>query len=118
MDDNDPDFEVLDFANLPEESTGGPGVIHISTFVGDLGPRVLYFETPGRKQPRFSVSIEETPRILVATLPERVVGQMSPFVMEWVRRNRAALLDFWNDAAWWPDKDVRALVGRLQKLDR
>jgi hypothetical protein len=110
------DDEVHDVANLSEARTGVPGVIWISTQVARHGPLVKYFEKPGKGQPSFAVSIEETPKVVAGDLPERVIKRMSPEVMEWVNLNRAALLAFWNDGDTWMDEQVQAFKKALVRL--
>src|SRR4051794_26189143 len=87
--------DVVEMANLTTAQTGVPGTIFISTAMGGHGPRVKYFVQPGRTQPSFSVAISATPAVVANSLPVRVVRQRSPQVIEWVSRNRDALLDFW-----------------------
>lgn len=109
--------EVFDMANLSEARTGVPGVIWISTRVGRHGPRVKYYEKPGADQPSFSVSIAEPPTVVANSLPERVVKRMSPRVMDWVRLNREALLNFWNEGDTWMDEEVTAFKDALRRVE-
>ena len=51
------DEDIFDMANLPEERTGVPGVIMISTAMGRHGPRVKYYLKTGSGQPSFSVTV-------------------------------------------------------------
>jgi 1-acyl-sn-glycerol-3-phosphate acyltransferase len=108
--------EVHDMANLSEARTGVPGVIWISTQVARHGPRVKYFEKPGKGQPSFSVSIEEGPKVVAGDLPEPVIKRMSPEVAEWVRLNRDALLAFWNEGDTWMKEEVDAMIDGLVRL--
>src|SRR6266566_8566857 len=85
--------DVVEMANLTAAQTGVPGTIFISTAMGGHGPRVKYFLQPGRSQPSFSVTISDAPTVAANSLPARVVRQMSPQVINWVSRNRGALLD-------------------------
>src|SRR5436309_5609965 len=89
------DDDVVEMANLTTAQTGVPGTIFISTAMGGHGPRVKYFLQPGKSQPSFSVTISDAPTIAANSLPARVVHQMSPQVINWVSRNKDALLDFW-----------------------
>src|SRR5258705_1651291 len=86
--------DTVEMANLTTAQTGVPGTIFISTAMGGHGPRVKYFLQPGRSQPSFSVTISDAPAVVANSLPARVVRQMSPQVINWVSRNRGALLDF------------------------
>ncbi len=108
--------EIFDMANLSEARTGIPGVVWISTRVAKHGPRVKYFEKAGADQPSFSVSIAENPAVLVGDLPERTIRRMSPEVIEWVRTNRAALLEFWNFGDTWMKEQVDAHLDGLVRL--
>ena len=108
--------EVVEMANLSSARTGIDGVVHISTQTGGHGPRVKYFLKPGRSQPSFSVSISDEPQLLANSLPQPVVRRMAPRVMEWVKLNRALLLDFWNEGDSWMDEQVAAFKERLAKL--
>ena len=107
--------EAFDMANLSEARTGVPGVIYISTRVARHGPRVKYYGRPGGDQPSFSVSIGENPEVLANSLPERVLNRLSPRVIEWVRLNQAALLDFWNNGDRWMDEEVTRFKESLAK---
>src|SRR5436190_14600013 len=93
--------ELVEMANLTGEQTGIAGTIFISTAMGAHGPRVKYFVQPGRTQPSFSVSIADPPAVVANSLPARTVRQIAPQVIEWVSRNRAALLDFWHHGDTW-----------------
>ena len=108
--------EVVEMANLSSARTGIDGIVYISTQTGGHGPRVKYFLKPGRSQPSFSVSISDDPRLLTNTLPQPVVRRMAPRVTEWVKLNRALLLDFWNEGDTWMDEQVAAFKERLAKL--
>jgi hypothetical protein len=55
--------EVVEMANLTSAQTGVAGTIFVSTEMGTQGPRVKYFERPGRTQPSFAVSIGDAPRL-------------------------------------------------------
>jgi hypothetical protein len=110
------DDEVVEMANLSSARTGVDGVIFISTRKGSHGPRVKYFLRPGRSQPSFSVAIEDDPKVVANSLPEPVVSRMAPSVIEWVKLNRAALLDFWHHGDTWLDEQVTAFKEGLQRL--
>ncbi len=106
---------VVDMANLSTAQTGIAGTIFISTAMGPHGPRVKYFLQPGRTQRSFSVSIADPPSAVANSLPAPVVRQMSPQVIEWVSRNKDALLDFWHHGDTWTQPEVNDFVQRLQR---
>ncbi len=106
--------DVVEMANLTTAQTGVPGTIFISTAMGGHGPRVKYFLQPGRSQPSFSVTISDAPTVAANSLPARVVRQMSPQVINWVSRNKDALLDFWYHGDTWTQPEVNDFI---QKLD-
>src|SRR5437764_8070110 len=108
--------EIVEMANLTSEQTGVPGTIFVSTAMGSHGPRVKYFVRPGRTQPSFSVSVADTPMVVANSLPARILRQRSPQVIEWVSRNRDALLDFWNDGDTWTQPQVNDFIQRLQRI--
>jgi hypothetical protein len=108
--------ELVDMANLTSAQTGIIGTIFISTAMGAHGPRVKYFLQPGRTQPSFSVSIADAPAAVANSLPARVVRQMSPQVIEWVLRNKDALLDFWHHGDTWTQPEVTAFMQRLRTV--
>jgi len=53
------------------------------------------------------VSIRPTPRLVEGSLPSADLATVS----EWIKRNEAALIDFWDGAV-----DTAELVGRLVKV--
>ncbi len=108
--------DVVEMANLTSQQTGVPGTIFISTAMGSHGPRVKYFVRPGRTQPCFSVSVANPPAVVANSLPARVFRQRSPQVIEWVSRNRDALLDFWNTGDTWAQREVNNFIQRLQRI--
>jgi hypothetical protein len=110
------DDDVMDFVNLLSEDTGIAGFVRLDTELGARGPRVKYFAKLGRREPSFSVSISPEPEVLASSLPERVTDSMAPLVIAWVKSNRAALLKFWNEGAYWPHTEVSAFAGKLKKL--
>ncbi len=99
--------DVVEMANLTTAQTGVPGTIFISTAMGGHGP--------GRSQPSFSVTISDAPTVAANSLPVRVFRQMSPQVINWVSRNKDALLDFWYQGDTWTQPEVNDFI---QKLDR
>jgi hypothetical protein len=108
--------DLVEMGNLTTAQTGVPGTIFISTAMGSQWPRVKYFVQPGRTQPSFSVSIADPPIIVANGLPARAVRQMAPQVIEWVRRNRGELLEFWNNGDTWTQPEVNAFIQRLRRV--
>jgi hypothetical protein len=108
--------DVIEMANLTSQQTGVPGTIFISTAMGSHGPRVKYFVQPGRTQPSFSVSVADPPAVVANSLPARILRQRSPQVIQWVSRNRDALLDFWNHGDTWTQPEVNDFIQPLQRL--
>jgi hypothetical protein len=108
--------ELVEMANLTTAQTGVTGTIFISTAMGSHGPRVKYFVQPGRTQPSFSVSIGDMPAVVANSLPARTVRQMSPQVIEFVSRNKDALLDFWHRGDTWTQPEVNDFIQRLQPV--
>jgi hypothetical protein len=108
--------DVVEMANLTSVQTGVAGTIFISTAMGAHGPRVKYFMKPGRTQPSFSVSIADAPAVVASSLSARIVRQMSPQVINWVSRNKEALVDFWNHGDTWSQPEVNDFIQRLQRV--
>ena len=108
--------DTVEMANLTSAQTGITGTIFISTAMGQHGPRVKYFIQPGRTQPSFSVSIGDQPGVVANSLPARTVRQMSPQVIDWVLRNKDALLDFWHHGDTWTQPEVNEFIQRLQRV--
>ena len=108
--------DVVEMANLTSAQTGITGTTLISTAMCARGPRVKYLLRPGRTQPSFSVSIADMPAVVANSLPARIVRQMSPQVIEWVLRNKDALLDFWHHGDTWTQPEVNDFMQRLQHV--
>jgi hypothetical protein len=108
--------DLVEMANLTSVQTGVAGTIFISTAMGAHGPRVKYFLKPGRTQPSFSVSIADAPAVVANSLSIRIVRQMSPQVINWVSRNKEALVDFWNHGDTWSQPEVNDFIQRLQRV--
>ena len=108
--------DLVAMVNLTSAQTGVPGTIFISTAMGAHAPRVTYFMQPGRTQPSFSVSISDAPAVVANRLPVRAVRQMSPQIIEWVRRNKDDLLDFWNNGDTWTQPEVNDFIQRLRRI--
>ena len=110
------DDDVVEMANLTTAQTGVHGTIFIATAMGGHGPRMKYFLQPGRSQPSFSVAVADTPTVVANSLPVRVVRQRSPQVIDWVSRNKDALLDFWHHGDTWPQPEVNDFIQKLQRI--
>ena len=111
------DEDLVEMANLPEEDTGIPGTIFVSTRMGRHGPRVKYFDgRAGEAQPSCSVTIADPPRVVANSLPDHVVRQRAPLVCAWVALNRDALLQFWNEGASWTRAEVPRFLDGLKRL--
>jgi hypothetical protein len=108
--------DVVEMANLTMAQTGVPGTIFISTAMGGHGLRVEYFLQPGRSQPSFSVAVADNPTVIANSLPLRVVRQRSPQVIDWVSRNKDALLDFWYHGDTWTHPEVNDFIETLQRV--
>jgi len=107
---------VVEMANLTTAQTGIAGAIFISTAMGAHGPRAQYFLQAGRTQPSFSVLMSNAPTVVANSLPVRIVRQMSPQVIEWVTRNKDALLDFWHHGDTWTQPEVNDFIQKLQRI--
>jgi hypothetical protein len=110
------DGDVVEMANLTTAQTGVPGTIFISTAMSGHGPRVRYFLQPGRSQPSFSVAVADNPTVIANSLPPRVVRHRSPRVIDWVSRNKDALLDFWYHGDTWTQPEVNDFIQTLQRV--
>src|SRR5207302_2929336 len=108
--------ELVEMANLTTAQTGVPGTIFISTVMGGHGPRVKYFVQPGRNQASFSVLIADPARVVANSLPDWVLQQRAPDVIQWVALNKDALLDFWNNGDTWTDPQVTAFKLALRRI--
>jgi hypothetical protein len=106
----------VDMANLTSAQTGVAGTIFISAAMGGHGPRVKYFQHPGRTQPSFSVSIADAPAVVANSLPPRTVRQIAPQVIAWVLQNQDVLLDFWHHADTWTQPEVNDFMQRLRRV--
>ena len=110
------DDDVVEMANLTTAQTGVPGTIFISTAMGGHGPRDKYVSQPGRSQPSFSVAVVDNPTVIANSLPLRVVRQRSTQVIDWVSRNKDALLDFWYHGDTWTHPEVNDFIQKLRRL--
>jgi hypothetical protein len=107
---------LVEMANLTSGQTGVPGTIFISTAMGGHGPRVKYYQQPGRTQPSFSVTIADPPTVAANSLPIRVIRQLSPQVTAWVARNKDALLVFWYHGDTWTQPEVNDFIQKLKSV--
>jgi hypothetical protein len=110
--------DPMDFMNLTQNETGIAGTLFVSTAMGPHGPRVKYFVRTGKGQPSFSVSISVEPEVVATSLSERITSEMAPAVIAWIKLNRTALLNFWNEGQYWSRSEVNAFADSLQKLPR
>ena len=110
------DDDVVEMANLTTAQTGVPGTIFISTAMGGHGPRVKYFLLPGRSQPSFSVAVADVPAVVANSLPFRFVRRLSPQVIDWVSRNKDALLAFWYHGDTWTQPEVNDFIQKLRRV--
>lgn len=108
--------DVFDMANLVESQTGVPGIITITTVMGQHGPRVKYFLKPGRHQPSFSVAVASTPRVVANSLSDRDLKRMASDVIAWVALNHEARAAFWWDGADWTFPEVQTFIAGLRKV--
>jgi hypothetical protein len=110
------DEDTFEMTNLPSSRTGISGVLFLSTAMASHGPRVKYFVKTGKGQASFSVSVSARPRVVANSLPERVVNEMAPLVIDWVRSNHEALMHFWDEGRYWTIDELNAFVGQLRKF--
>lgn len=110
------DEDIFDMANLVESQTGVPGIITITTVMGQHGPRVKYFLKAGRHRPSFSVAVASTPRVVANSLDDRDLKRMASAVIAWVALNHEALAAFWWDGADWEAPYVHTFIEKLRKV--
>lgn len=110
------DDAVFDMANLTEAQTGVPGVITITTEVGQHGPKVRYSPRLGQRELGCAVSVEPEPRVLFGDLDESELRTVADRVVHWVALNREALATFWREGAYWMIDEVHSFVARLKKV--
>ena len=110
------DEDTFEMANLPEDQTGVPGVIFISTALGQHGPRVKLYLKPGRHQPSASIFIGPNPRILASSLDDRDLKRIAPKALEWVMLNHEALTTFWFEGQDWMIAQVADFARTLKKV--
>jgi hypothetical protein len=90
--------------------------ILISTATGAHGPGVKYFLQPGLTQPSFSVTASDAPAVAANSLPVRVVRQMSPPVIDWVRHNKDAPLDSCHHGDTWTQPGVNDFIRKRRRV--
>lgn len=110
------DLALIEMANLPESDTGIPGWIYVSSRQGTHAPRVKYYvNRPARRAPCMSVVVSDEAPIFNHRLPADVIEQTGTLVQDWVRRNKDALLSFWNDGYRWSRDEVNQFLLGLRK---
>lgn len=112
----DLDEELFEIANLEPDKTGVDGFVYVSTAVPKHGPRVKFFRKLGKGQPSFSISISQTPALLVSSLSQVETDRYAPQVIEFVRRNSDKLLAFWTNGTDWPSDEVHAFLNSFEKV--
>lgn len=110
------DEELFEMANLEPEKTGVDGFVYVSTAFPKHAPRVKFFRKLGKGRPSFSVSIAENPEVLVTSLSKPETDRYAPQVIDFVRRNREKLLDFWHNGTDWPSDKVHALLNSFERV--
>lgn len=111
------DDEMFDVVNLATRETGVAGTIFVSTAQGAHGPRVKWYPgRPGRDAPCLTVTLEAVPQVINHGLPRLQMAAGEAQLREWVRLNRAALLDFWGNGVFWTRDEVNAFFDGLAKL--
>ena len=114
---NDDLFEMVD---LEAGQTGGSGTITIMSHHALREAHVRWYEgPPGDGQGFEAVSIEAEPRVLTFEgLTESAIQSVIGDLSAWVQLNREKLHRFWNEAAFWYDREVERFVFSLSKLPR
>jgi hypothetical protein len=74
------------------------------------------FPAAGAIAAELSVAIADVPTVDSNSLPVRVVRQVSPQVIDWVSRNKDALLDFWYHGDTWTQPEVNDFIQKLQRV--
>jgi len=88
---------LFEMANFREKKTGFPGVVFVSSKMASHGPRVKYYLRADKQSASFSVSIAEEPQVVANSMKYYDVAFYSKYVIEFVRNNYEALLDFWEN---------------------
>ena len=117
LNDNDQTEYLIEMTNLREDQTGIPGVIYISIKNASHGPRVKYYQKPNYyTAPNFTVTIEDSPKILNNSLPLKVVSSVGHLVIEWVKLNQQPLTDYWYQGHDWTSKQRNEFETNLKKI--
>jgi hypothetical protein len=80
------------------------------------GGQLFLAAGPGRTQPSFSLTVSDAPAVAANGLPVRVVRQMSPPVIDWVRRNKDAPLDFCHHGDTWTLPEVNDFIRKRRRV--
>jgi hypothetical protein len=111
------DDEMFDVVNLATRETGVTGTIFVSTAQGAHGPRVKWYPgRPGREVACLTMTLEAVPQVINHGLSRIQASSGEAQLREWVRMNRAALLDFWENGVFWTRDEVNAFFDGLAKL--
>ena len=82
---------IAHMVNLHQEDTGIDTVIWVSHKCPDYKPFIMALTSTGK----VLISIEDEPKILQ---PDKLSdGEDISDVIQWIRLNKEALLDYWND---------------------
>lgn len=108
--------DVFEMANLDEAMTGVPGVITITTAMGDRGPRVKVYLKKGRDQPGASISIGLNPRVLASSVDDRDLARIAPQALAWLALNHEALTTFWFEGESLCVDELLAFCRSLKKV--
>jgi hypothetical protein len=112
------DEDMFDMVNLATRRTGVPGTIFVSTRRASHGPRIKWYPgKPAWDAPCLVVTLEAPPRCVNQGLPAREAREGEAAVLPWAERNRAALLQFWDDGLSWDSDEVQSFIERLARLD-
>jgi predicted RNA-binding protein len=89
-----PSWERLyEMANFDQNDTGLDEVIYVSVKQGSHGPRLKVFKNKQPKGENFSVTIEDTPRMIGKVF---VNAKELKRIVEFITLNKQVLLDYWN----------------------
>jgi hypothetical protein len=109
--------EMVDIVNLLHDDAGVAGTIFISTRMAADGPRIKWW--PGRSDRDglcLVVTLEDPPRAINLGLPQRQARDGGTQATEWARRNRLALLDYWENGVLWSRAEASTFIDGLAKL--
>lgn len=109
--------ELYEMANLNQEATGIIGFIYISTEQGSHAPRVKYYKKTGKGQPNFSVSISDSPEILVSSgMSKTEINNIEKDVFKFVVLNKEKLLKFWNEGTTYDQTELIQFLNSFTKV--